>query len=95
MTSLTWTVPGLVGKLGCVIGQALVWSGGLEQGEFFKKKKKKEALSSCLGSFPGAVTPTSLGLGLSSLSHGPTSAARTPPEPLTLTPAKEGAQPHL
>ena len=95
MTSLTWTVPGLVGKLGCVIGQALVWSGGLEQGEFFKKKKKKEALSSCLGSFPGAVTPTSLGLGLSSLSHGPTSAARTPPEPLTLTPAKESAQPYL
>ena len=32
-------VPSLVGEVGCVRGQALVWSSRLEQEEIFKKKK--------------------------------------------------------
>ena len=37
--ALTQIVSGLIGELGCVRGQAFVWSSRLEQEEFFKKKK--------------------------------------------------------
>ena len=37
--ALTQIVLGIVGEVGCVRGQALVWSNRLEQEEFFKKKK--------------------------------------------------------
>ena len=37
--ALNWIVPCLVGEVGYIRGQALVWSGRLEQEKFFKKKK--------------------------------------------------------
>ena len=37
--ALTQTLPGLAGEVGCVRGQALVWSGRIEQEEFLTKKK--------------------------------------------------------
>ena len=37
--ALNWIVPCLVGEVGYIRGQALVWSSRLDLEEFFKKKK--------------------------------------------------------
>ena len=58
---LTQALPTLVGELGCAEARPLYGAADLSMKNFSKRKRKKEALSSCLGNSPGVATYDSPG----------------------------------
>ena len=73
--TLTQLVSGLVGKMGCVRGQALVRRSRVEQEDFVQKK----ALTGCLGNSTAVSAPNSLATPQPPPPHAPTSTPMVRP----------------